>query len=393
MRALATLPKKRKLVIGLMSGTSVDAIDAALVEISGRGIHSKLRLVEYHEYPYPRGYRQFVLKNSDPLTARLDDIARLNILAARLFSDAAAKLSRKAKRRLSEVDLIGSHGQTIQHLPESRRLFGNRIRATLQVGHPAAIAKMTGVITVGDFRIGDVALGGTGAPLVPICDYLMMRSGTKNRIALNIGGISNMTSLPCACRLKDVRAFDTGPGNMVIDALARRFFGRDYDKGGTIAASGRINSRLLRWMMAHPYLRKKPPKSTGREIFGEAFVREILRRTGRGARHEDIIATVTDYTALAIFDQYLRFIRPAAPVDEVLVSGGGAHNMSIMRTLQSCFSPARVRTTDDLRIPGNAKEAICFALLATEALAGNSTNIPAVTGARRETVLGTICLP
>ncbi|MBI1806752.1 MAG: anhydro-N-acetylmuramic acid kinase, partial [Ignavibacteria bacterium] len=217
METLLTLfKKKKKLVVGLMSGTSADGVDAVLVEVTGSGTHSRIRELAFQTYAYPRGFKQFLLKNSDVSTARIDDITRLNILIAMFFADAATHVVRKAGKRSSDIDLIGSHGQTIHHLPTRKRLFGKQIRSTLQIGHPSAIAKMTGIVTVGDFRIADIAVGGSGAPLVPLFDYLMVRSHDADRAALNIGGIANITLLPKKCSITDVVAFDTGPGNIVI---------------------------------------------------------------------------------------------------------------------------------------------------------------------------------
>ena len=384
--------KKIKRIVGLMSGTSADGIDAVVVEVTGNGIHTKLKQLAFATYPYPKGFKEFLLKNSDRATARLDEVARLNVLVAGLFADAAKKIVRKAGFRLKEIDLIGSHGQTIQHLPEFQKMFGKIFRSTLQVGSPAIIAKLTGVATVGDFRIGDVAVGGSGAPLVPYFDYVMFRSPKINRALLNIGGIANITVLPKTCNLQDVFAFDTGPGNMLIDTLIQKFFGKFYDDCGDIASQGEIIPSLLHWMMKHPYLKRRLPKSTGREVFGNDFVQQILHRT-RGQRKEDIVATVSEFTALSIYDNYLKFIRRKTKFDELLVSGGGVHNRYIMNALRRYFSSVRVAPIENLGFSSDAKEAICFAVLANETIAGNPTNVTRVTGARKPTVLGTICLP
>ncbi|HMD14607.1 MAG TPA: anhydro-N-acetylmuramic acid kinase, partial [Bacteroidota bacterium] len=221
--------KNKKTVVGLMSGTSADGIDAVVVEITGNGRQTTVREITSATYPFPRGFKNFLLQNSDPDTARLDDLARLNVLIAELFADAAGKIVQSAGKRLSEIDLIGSHGQTVQHLPVEKKIFGKKIRATLQLGDPSVIAKRTGVVTVGNFRTGDIAVGGTGAPLVPLFDFLMFRSKTKNRLVLNIGGIANFTVLPRNCSIEKVFAFDTGPGNMVIDALVQQLYHRNFD--------------------------------------------------------------------------------------------------------------------------------------------------------------------
>lgn len=384
--------KKKKLIVGVISGTSADGVDAVLVEVNGTGIHTDIRQLAFATYPYPKQYKNFLLKNSDTNTARLEDIARLDMLIAEFFAQAVRKIVRKSRKRIEEIDLIGSHGQTICHLPDTHQIFGRNIRATLQIGNPSAIAKLTGVTTIGDFRIGDVAVGGTGAPLVPYFDYLILRSQTKNRAALNIGGIANITVLPKHCDINQVLAFDTGPGNMVIDGLTEKFFHQPFDNHGIIALRGNMLPKLLRWMISHPYMNIKPPKSTGRELFGELFIKQILAKT-KGERRQDIIATATEFTALSIYNQYLHFIRKRTRLDELIVSGGGTHNIYLMNALRRYFNGVTVMTTDETGTSSDAKEAICFALLANETIAGNSSNIPGATGAKKQTILGTICLP
>lgn len=378
-----------------MSGTSADGIDAVLVRVGGSGATTKFRQIAFSTFSYPEGFRKFLLRNSHPHTARLDDIARLNILIGELFAEAAKRVVRRAGRRLTDIDLIGSHGQTIAHYPLPSAMFGKRIGATLQIGDPSVIAKRTGVVTVGDFRVADVAVGGSGAPLAPYVDYLLFRSRTKHRALLNIGGIANITILPKNSAVNDVIAFDTGPGNMLIDALMQRLYRRPYDKGGRIARKGNIMPRLLAWLMRHPYLGQRPPKSTGREMFGKDFVDTLLwyRSLNRHAK-EDIVVTATAFTALSVYDAYVRFVSPKIRLDELLVSGGGAHNPVIMEYLRRSFgSNVRVSTVETIGMSSDAKEAICFALLANETIVENPSNVPRATGAARTTVLGKICLP
>jgi len=351
-----------------------------------------LKQLAFKTFQYPTGYKQFLLRNSDPATARLDDITRLNMLIAEFSATAVKKIAQTAGKRLETINLIGSHGQTIQHLPLPHRFWGTHVRSTFQIGSPAAIAKLTGIITVGDFRTGDVAVGGNGAPLVPLFDFLMLRSRTVNRAALNIGGIANITILPKRCTINDVIAFDTGPGNMTIDELMRQFFRVPYDKNGNTASNGKIVPSLLRNLLSHPYMKIKPPKSTGREMFGRKFISKILSLT-KGVKKEDIIATVTEFTALTVYQHYLQFIRPRCRLDELFVSGGGVHNRYLMNALQRYFDGIAVLTTNHLNIDADAKEAICFALLANETIAGNPGNIPGATGAWKQTILGSICLP
>ncbi len=384
--------KKNKLIVGLMSGTSADGIDAVLVKIQCSGTTSIVRQLTFETYPYPKGFKNLLLENSDAKTARLDDITRLDMLIAFFFADAVKKIVRKASKRISEIDLIGSHGQTIHHLPINKKMFGKFVRSTMQIGNPSIIAKLTGVVTIGDFRVGDVAVGGSGAPLVPLFDFLMLRSDKVNRAVLNIGGIANITILPRNCSINRVTAFDTGPGNMIIDRLMKKFYNKPFDKNGETASEGKILPSLLFWLIQHPYFRIKPPKSTGREMFGESFVEDIQTKTRR-ANKEDIITTVTEFTALSIYESYLKFIRPKMKIQELIVSGGGVHNSYIMNALKRYFEGVKVRTTDEMNISSDAKEAICFALLANETISGNPGNIPGATGAKKQTILGTICLP
>ena len=385
------LSKKKRLVVGLMSGTSVDCIDAALISITGSGTSTKFKQLAFVSHQYPKGFREFVLRNSLPGTGSVDTISTLNILIAQFFVDAVKAVARKARIPLAKIDLIGSHGQTVHHLPTAQRLFGKSVRSTLQIGDPSTIAKLTGIVTVGDFRTGDMALGGQGAPLVPYFDFLAFRSATKNRALLNIGGIANITLLPKNCSVREVLAFDTGPGNMVVDALMKKLYRKEFDENGSVALQGRILTDVIRFMLAHPYLKQAPPKSTGREVFGKMFVDEILRRS-RGARKQDIVATTTEFTSLTIYQQYGQFLRKRCRLDELIVSGGGVHNGYIMEALRRYFAPAKIMTSDELGISSDSKEAVCFAILANETISGNPSNVPGVTGASRPTILGKICL-
>jgi len=374
-----------------MSGTSADGIDAALVRVSGSGVGTHLTQLDFGTYPYPAGLRSLILENSLPGTGSVDLLCELNVVIAHFFADAVKKIARKARVRLSDIDLIGSHGQTVHHLPQLKRIFGKTIRSGLQIGDPATIAKLTGITTVGDFRTGDMAVGGQGAPLVPYFDYLMFRSKTKNRILLNLGGIANFTALPKKCSVEDVVAFDTGPANMVIDGLMLELYGRKFDRNGSIAQSGWVATDLLSELMTHPYFKQRPPKSTGREVFGKMILPKILKHR-RTLEKEDLIATATRWTALSVFDQYKRFIEKRMSADEVLVSGGGAHNRSVMTGLQECFHPVPVKKIESIGFSSDAKEAVCFAVLANETICEHPSNVPRVTGASRPVILGKICL-
>lgn len=383
--------KIEKLIVGIMSGTSLNGIDAVLLRVRGSGAQTRMTQMLFREYRFPPGLTEMVLRNSHAETSNVEEITRLNVLFAKLYAEAVGKLVRAARLRLKDIDLIGCHGQTIHHLPTPKKLFGRTIRSTLQIGDPSVVATLTGVTTVGNFRAADMAVGGEGAPLVPYFDWLACRSRSRNRILLNIGGIANMTILPRGCRAEDVAAFDTGPGNMVIDSLMQQFFGKKFDKNGSTASRGMVILSLLREMKKHRYPKRKPPKSTGREEFGKDFVDKILR-AAKGFAHEDIVATATEFTAFCVHDAFRRFVRQKK-VDEIFVSGGGAKNKTIMKSLARHFEGTRVGVLDELGISGDAKEAMCFAILANETIAGNPANILGATGAHKQVVLGTISRP
>ena len=254
--------RKRKLVVGLISGTSADGIDAVLVTIADTGEATRIKQHAFASYPYPRRFRDWLLGNSQPGNGSVDQTCVLNILSAHFFADAVKKLARKAGVELSHIDLIGSHGQSIHHIPEERKIFGKKVRSTLQIGDPSTIAKLTGVVTVGDFRTADMAVGGQGAPLVPFLDYILFRSKKKSRLLLNLGGIANITALPKDCSIENVSAFDTGPGNMIVDGLMKKLYNRPFDRGGKVAKSGSVIPALINWMTRLNYFDQRPPKST-----------------------------------------------------------------------------------------------------------------------------------
>ena len=392
MKQLSALQKKRtKLVVGLISGTSADGIDAALVRITGNGTSTRITQIAFDTYRFPARLRTLILNNSLPGTGSVNLLCELNVLIAHFFADAVKKIARRAGVTLSDIDLVGSHGQTVHHLPAPRKRFGKTVRSTLQIGDPSTIANLTGIVTVGDFRTADMALGGQGAPLVPYFDYLMFRSRTKNRILLNLGGIANITCLPKHCMIDDVMAFDTGPANMVIDALMMRFYGKKFDRDGQVAGQGTVVPELLTTLMSHSYFSRRPPKSTGREMFGSMILPRILSHSKK-IRREDVVATVTQWTAVSVFDQYRRFVSGKMKAEEILVSGGGAHNRAILGSLQQYFESVPVRKIESVGFSSDAKEAVCFAVLANETISENPSNIPRVTGATRPVVLGKICL-
>lgn len=383
------LGKKSTLrVIGLMSGTSADGIDAAAVDVPARG--ADIRLLAFRTYPYPPSVRKLVLELSDPSRGSVDRICHANSVLGELFAEAALRLCEESGVPLGSVDLIGSHGQTIYHLPRGPRFRGRRLGSTLQIGEPCVIAERTGITTVADFRPRDVAAGGQGAPLVPYADFVLFEHRRLSRVLVNVGGIANLTYLPAGAGPEDILAFDTGPGNMVMDGLVRRMTsGREsFDRDGCRARAGRVHERLLSELRRHPFLRRRPPKSTGRETFGAAFVEKLLDRgSALGLSEADLMATAAALTVETIRRACGRL---PGRVDEVILSGGGARNPALVEMLREALAPAPVRLTDELGLDADAKEAVSFAVLAAATIRGRPGNVPSATGAERPVVLGKI---
>ncbi len=387
------ISKPEKLSIGLISGTSLDGVDAALVKIKNSGLETKARLIEFITFPYPEGLKEKLLEISTPDKGTVNEICRYNVVLGEIFADAVKALLNKAGVNSGEVDFIGSHGQTVHHLPKPEKVFDYTITSTLQLGEPSVIAKRAGILTVADFRPADMALGGQGAPLVPYLDFTLFRSLEKSRALLNIGGIANFTILKNGCSLSDVIAFDTGPGNMLIDFLMNEFFSSPFDKNGEIASSGRVSAKLLDRTLKHPYFKKQPPKSTGREEFGSEFCDFFLAESERlNLSKEDSITTASELTVRSILAALKNFGPSEIVLDEIIVSGGGTENLYIMEGLAAASGGVPVKPTDKYGIPSAAKEAILFALLANETICGNPGNVPSVTGANTPTILGKICL-
>lgn len=397
-RLIAIAHQSEKRIVGLISGTSADGIDAALVRVRGHASDElessgRLQLEAFATFPYPRELREQLLAASLPGAGTVDLICRLNIAVGECFAQAALKIMAQAGAKPEHVDLIGSHGQTIHHLPYAEPLVGIPTSGTLQIGEPSLIAKRTGIITIADFRTADMALGGQGAPLVPFLDFMIFRSTELTRGILNLGGISNITILKRNCALDEVIAFDNGPGNMVMDALAQKFFNKIFDEGGELAGRGKVSLDLLNALLQHPYFAKPIPKSTGREEFGAAYCEALIQRaTQLHLTPHDMLATATALTAETISRDAQLLEKRFGKIDELIVSGGGMHNRTLIAMLQQSFAPAKVTTTTDYGLPGDAKEAILFAVLANEAVGGYAGNVPSVTGASAPTILGKICL-
>jgi anhydro-N-acetylmuramic acid kinase len=375
------------IVIGLMSGTSADGIDAAVARLDGAPPHLEWSLLAHTHRPHEPRLRDEIFACFRPESGAVDRICRLNFDLGEAFAAAALEAIAAAGLTPAEVDLIGSHGQTLWHIPPG----GAETASTLQVGEAAVIAERTGLPVVSNFRARDMAAGGQGAPLVPFVDWLLLSHPTLTRAAQNIGGIGNVTYLPPSRGVEGVFAFDTGPGNMLMDDAARRASNGQlhYDKDGAIAARGKIDAALLDSLLADPYFAALPPKTTGREKFGAQLGAQIWDdATQRGLSAPDILATLTAFTAESIARSYRDFL--PVPPDEVILSGGGAYNSTLKAMLAERLAPARVFTSDDLGIPSDAKESLAFAVLAYETWHKRPSNLHAATGAKRPVILGDI---
>jgi anhydro-N-acetylmuramic acid kinase len=382
-RLAAYEAKPERLLIGLMSGTSADAVTAAAVRVRGGMPEVGVAYIGHRQHPLPADMAGVVRSPEHVSSA---DLTRLNVALGEVFAQAALALLHDLGLCREAVDAVASHGQTLVHLPAKN--------ATLQVGEPSVIAERTGILTVAEFRYRDMAAGGQGAPLVPLADYALFRSDSVNRAVQNLGGIANVTWLPAGGSLADVIAFDTGPGNMAIDGVVQlgSQFHFSMDQDGRFGASGPVNEKALGWLLEHEYFRRSPPKTVGREEFGDEYAGMLLTLLkGHGKRYRDIVPTVTALTAASIAHAYRTHL-PAMP-DEVIVGGGGTQNPTLMRMLRERLPECTIRTHEDFGIPDVAKEALAFCLLANETLLGRPGNVPSATGAKRAVVLGKVVFP
>jgi anhydro-N-acetylmuramic acid kinase len=386
--------KPVRLVCGIMSGTSVDAVDVVLARLRGSGTALEIEQLHYTETLYSEELQQRIFNNCEVASSNVNDICILHTAIAHTYADAVRDACRERGIVLEEVDLIGMHGQTLRHLPDAIDIAGQGIRSTLQIGSGPTLATLLQVPVVYDFRAGDMALGGQGAPLVPYVDHLLFHSDQEDRVLLNIGGIANLTLLPRGGELADAVAFDTGPGNMLVDALMRKFYGREFDEDGFVASSGTVNGDLLSWMLRHPFFRMQPPKSTGRESFGEDYLNDLLNvaRDLSVLDISDVIATVSECTVRSI-SMHLRALLPSPHRFRLLLSGGGARNHFFTEGLHYAFPEADLESTSACGISPESKEALAFAILANEWLMGNPANLPSATGAKRSALLGALAIP
>ncbi len=378
-------------VIGLMSGTSADGVDAALVEINSGEGRPTLRVVAWETLAYPAGLRERILATASG--GSTEEVCHLDAYLGELFAEAALHVAQQAGVSLVDVDLIGSHGQTIHHLPAPRQEGAHVVRSSLQIGEPAVIAERTGVTTIADFRPRDLAAGGEGAPLTPIVHHALFAHPDRGRVILNLGGIANITILPAGADASSVTGFDTGPGNVLLDEFVRAadLSPLGYDEGGRLAAAGQVQPDLLQDLLRHPFIRRRPPKSTGRETFGPAFVQDLhARLRAAGVVALDGLATLAAFTVEAVVLNLREFVFANTKVQEVVATGGGARNACLMRRLSETLPECAVTSSDALGFPGRALEAVAFAWLAYLTATGQPGNLPAVTGARGACILGAI---
>jgi anhydro-N-acetylmuramic acid kinase len=378
------------IVAGVMSGTSADGINVALVRItSGRTGLPGIRFLAHAEYPYPKAVRRAVLAAMNSTKTSVADLARLNFVLAELYADALLATQRRFHLK---AELVGCHGQTLYHQGEAAPFLARKLAVTWQTGEGSVVAARVGAPVVSDFRPADMAAGGKGAPLVPFLDFLLYRDTRVGRIVQNIGGIANFTAIPAGASSNRVLAFDTGPGNMVIDAITQQLFGKSYDRDGRIGGSGAVLDHVISAVLGGPFFRRKPPKTAGREQFGREFAQQFIRRCGR-VHKRDIVATATALTAKSIADALQRFVvRRTGTYRDFIVSGGGANNPTLMAMLANELQPLglQIRFSDEFGLPSEAKEATAFALLAFQTWNRKPSNLPSATGADRPAILGKI---
>ncbi len=386
-------------VAGVMSGTSADGVDVAVCRVSPgvAGGTPRVKVLGHRAFGYAKDVRSAVLGAMDAKSMSVADMSRLHWRLGEVYAECVATAVKDVGVK---VGLVACHGQTIYHQAVAGKFLGGDVRATWQIGEASVIAERLRVPVVSDFRPADMAAGGQGAPLVPMLDFCMFRHATKNRVLLNLGGIANVTALPAGCGVGDVMAFDTGPANMVVDAVMQRLYGRGFDDGGKVAARGRVVAGVVETFLRGEYFSALPPKSCGREEFGAGFVSQFVDACG-DARKQDVLATATAFTAASVRDAYARFVwphlgmkAPLARATEMFVAGGGARNDALMQMLVSEFGALGVRVApmESVGIAAEAKEAAAFALLGWLTWFGMAGNVVSATGAEREVVLGKVTL-
>lgn len=372
--------------VGLMSGTSLDGIDAALVEIQGHGKDTKVNLIGFETLSIPDNIKKEIKKACLEGESSVDLICSLNFKMGYLFANAVKKVCEYNNFPLEKLDYIASHGQTIYHIPKDNGILK---KSTFQIGEAAVIAYETNTKVVSNFRVMDMAADGEGAPLVPYSEYILYGGNGESVALQNIGGIGNVTFIPGNGREEEIFAFDTGPGNMIIDEACQRLFDKPYDANGEIAAKGSINNEMLQDLMKHDYINKVPPKTTGREVFGEEYTKDILEKY-KYVKKEDFLATVTMFTAKTISENYKRFILSKYSLDKIIIGGGGAHNKTLLKFISNELEGIKVCTQDEIGFSSDAKEAVAFVILGNETLHGAASNVISATGAKKRVILGNI---
>lgn len=373
--------------VGLMSGTSLDGVDSVLVDIEGSGISTKINVIGFNTYEIPQEIKKEIKQacSLDKSSSRL--ICSLNFKIGYLFSECVKNICSECEFDINNLDFIASHGQTIYHIPEDDN---DAVKSTLQIGESSVIAYETKTKVISNFRVMDMAAGGEGAPLVPFSEYILYSNKNEGVLLQNIGGIGNVTVIPKNGSIDDIYAFDTGPGNMIIDEVMFKLFGKRYDNNGNVAASGVVIDKMLLDLMSEPYIQLKPPKTTGREKFGEQYVRELLHKYG-DLNKEDIIATVTMFTAKSIAENYRNFVLNRHKIGKIILGGGGAHNSTLVKFLKELLPEVSLLTQEEVGYSSDAKEAIAFVVLGNETMHRSFSNVPSATGAKEKVILGTIC--
>ncbi|HUF09216.1 MAG TPA: anhydro-N-acetylmuramic acid kinase [Rhodothermales bacterium] len=401
-RLNALLTKHARTVAGIMSGTSVDGVDVAIVRLDGSGPGLGMEILGDTHLDYAAGFRDLVLSHALDRGATVKSISQLNVALSHVYADAVRSTLDRTGLKTSDLDLIGCHGQTVQHVPVPEDVAGRKVTSTLQLGDPAVLANLLGVPVVGNFRQPDMALGGQGAPLVPYFDYVAFSDPVSYRVLLNLGGIANLTFLPPDGRPEDVIAFDTGPANMLIDFLCLRLFNVPMDRNGEIGASSRPDTGLMTKVLAHEYFERRPPKATGRELFNDAFASDVCHRFEgtygpepgwTDAQRRTVISSVTWLSARSIADAMRRWNPLDRRPDVVIAAGGGTLNPTLMSMLRQELDGVDVKPIDDFGIRTDVKEALCFAVLAHEFVNEVPTGMPSVTGARSRALQGSLSLP
>ena len=374
------------LAVGLMSGTSLDGIDAVVCEVTGKGKNTEIKQLAFESYELPKAIKEKVEKCAANEAVKLSMLTSLNFELGQLFGQAVLDICESEGIQTKDLAFVASHGQTLYHQPNEGEDY---LPSTLQMGESAVIAAMCQCPVINDFRVMDMAVGGQGAPLVPYSEYILYQDQKKNIALQNIGGIGNMTILPAESEEKDIQAFDTGPGNMMIDTAMKSLFNKDYDESGKTAAKGEIIKDLKEELRAHPYLKQSFPKTTGREDFGSHYTEKLLEKYGDEAP-EDIIKTLTWFTAYCISYHYQHFIQDDISLDQIIVGGGGSHNHSLLEEMKKLMPDLEVLVQEDLGYSSDAKEAIAFVILGNESFHQESSNIPSATHANKEVILGKI---